>query len=67
MKKLLIILAAVALCLSFASCTKKCECKLWALGVAGEPYEVELENGKKCKDMTLLTVTGDFKSGVECK
>ncbi len=70
MKKLLCAVAVLATVAAFTSCNKKCTCKTYASGVVVTTTEdVELEKGKKCKDMNTYVIdsNGENKTGLECK
>lgn len=67
MKKVLCICAAGLLIAALStSCNKKCECKTYVDGVVITTNTMELDNGKKCADYTVLA-SDDPKTGVECK
>ncbi len=72
MKKLLVVLAAVAMLFAMSSCDKKCTCKTFLGGNVVKEAEVELDkentNIKKCSDMnTYVTDNNGNKTGIECK
>ena len=70
MKKVLVLLAAVAFVACFTSCNKTCTCKTYAAGIViTTDDDVEVEEGKKCADMSAFTTddNGENKTGVECK
>ena len=70
MKKVLVLLAAGAVLACFTSCNKPCTCKTYAAGiVVTTDDDVEVESGKKCKDMSHFVTddNGENKTGVECK
>lgn len=69
MKKVLCILAAVALVAVFStSCNKKCTCKEYEAGeVVATVTEKNPNKNIKCKDYTDIMTDEDGKWGVECK
>ena len=70
MKKLFCVLAAAcALVVVSTSCAKKCTCKEWTVGVAGDEYEIELDKDyyQSCSDMNTYVETDSIQSGVECR
>ncbi len=69
MKKVLCILAAVALVAVFStSCNKKCTCKGYEAGeVIATATEKNPNKNIKCKDYTDVKTYDDGKWGVECK
>ncbi len=74
MKKLLVILAAVAMLFAMTSCDKTCTCKTFAAGNVITETEVTLDkdntNYKKCSDMNTVVVINEneaTKTGLECK
>lgn len=69
MKKVLVLLSAVAFVACFTSCNKTCTCKTYADGIViTTDDDVEVEEGKKCADMSHYTTSEDGnKTGVECK
>ena len=71
MKKIVLAFAAIAMLAMFTtSCNKKCTCKTYLAGVVMTTTEdVEIESGKKCKDMGTIYSDdeGNNKTGVECK
>ncbi len=70
MKKVLVLLSAVALVACFTSCNKTCTCKTYAAGIViTTDDDVELESGKKCSDLNTYVVDsdGNNKTGMECK
>lgn len=62
----------IALCLTaflFTSCHKTCTCKVWAMGVEGDEYEMELDKDtyQNCSDMNVYSDHDGLRSGIECK
>lgn len=70
MKKILVVLAAVAFVATMASCKKTCTCTTYlADEVVSTTEDIELDgtNFKKCSDLnTIITMDGK-KTGNECK
>lgn len=68
MKKVLCVLAAVAMIAAVStSCKKGCTCKEYSDGkvVATQTYDnISKEN---CKALSIVVTTSDGKTGVECK
>lgn len=70
MKKVMLVVSAIALVACFASCDKKCTCKTYLLGVEKETVETSVKELKvdKCSDATMVTdMPGVGKNGLECK
>lgn len=71
MKKVLVVLAAVAFVATMASCKKTCTCTGYANGVAvaESATEVELDGTtyKKCSDMTSVITVDGKETGTKCE
>lgn len=68
MKKLVLIVAAVATVISFSACKKICTCKTFAAGVEGPAEEIELpKEYKSCADMSTVMEVEGLKVGMECE
>ena len=68
MKKVLVLLSAVAFVACFTSCNKECICREYAEGIEVDHYAVAVEEGKKCADMGIYTFDEQGnKTGLECK
>ena len=70
MKKILLAVAAIAMVGMFTvSCNKNCTCKTYLNGtVIRTTEDIEVESGKKCKDMDSYVTSDDgLKTGTECK
>ena len=66
MKKLLLLLAGVALLAVFStSCNKGCVCKTYVLGVVGASQEITVEDGQTCSDYSSYDES--TKTGLKCK
>lgn len=67
MKKVLAIVAVVALVGSFASCNKKCHCKTYVGGAVSATTEIEPGDNMKCSDYNTIAEVNGIKAGTECK
>ena len=66
MKKVLLLLAGVALLAVFStSCNKGCVCKTYAAGVLLSSQEVTVEDGQTCSDYT--TYDESISTGMKCE
>lgn len=67
--KLLLFIALAVGSILFTSCHKICTCKVWAMGSAGDEYEIELDKDtySACSDMNVYSEHEGLKSGIECK
>ncbi len=68
MKKVMLVLSAVALVACSTSCVKKCTCKTYRDGNVESTMEQPLVKGTgmKCADYSAM-VSESPKNGVECK
>ncbi len=68
MKKVMLVVSAIALVACFASCDKTCKCKTFVAGVSTET-NVNLEDLQvdKCSDKNTVIETPLGKAGTECK
>lgn len=69
MRKIFVLLVTTCLLVfSSVSCSKTCTCKDWALGVAGDEYEIELNDSyKTCSEMSVVVDNNGVKTGMECR
>ena len=71
MKKVLAIVACIALVGMFASCKKECTCKTYQNGkvTATQTYTLDKDSDKKCSDYagSIIVDNGKGKTGIECK
>ena len=69
MKKVMYVLAAVALVAAVStSCKKTCICTTYEANTVVKKEEVELDGKKKCADLnTVINVANVGRHGVECK
>ena len=71
MKKVLAIVACIALVGMFASCNKECTCKTYQDGkvTSTHTYTLDKDSNKKCSDYATTAVydNGNGKTGIECK
>lgn len=66
MKKVLLLLAGVALLAAFTtSCNKGCVCKTYAAGILVSSEEVTVADGQTCSDYTSYEES--ISTGVKCK
>ena len=65
MKKIvLVLIAAVSLC-ALSSCSRTCNCRLYANDNVIDKT-VPLDEGQKCSDFNTYTKIGNFESGLKC-
>ena len=71
MKKLLAVLAVVAFCASFTSCSKDCKCTTTVNGVSKETTitkeTMDASGIDKCSDMNSSAEVLGIKTEVSCK
>ncbi len=69
MKKVLVLLSAVAFVACFSSCKKGCTCTTYKAGeIITIDEDVIVEEGKECADMGGYSVDENgYKTGAECK
>lgn len=71
MKKILVVLAAVAFVATLASCKKTCTCTGYVNGVAvaesAEEIELDGTNYKKCSELNSVITVDGKETGTKCE
>jgi hypothetical protein len=67
MKKLLVVSTVVLFGFSFVSCDKKCKCTTYKDGEEVSTSTKKKDKDESCANFSLITGSGNTKTGIECK